>query len=125
LSPEVRAEPSRFLAIGAVVGVLPVAPLVAAPLVAAPFVAEPFVAAPGDALPREPGAELPAELPPAVVARVVRRFLVAAGCPAGALTADHISAVAALLRSPGSRAEVALPGGRRTRREGDDLVVRT
>jgi tRNA(Ile)-lysidine synthase len=64
-------------------------------------------------------------LPPAIVNRVVRRFLVGAGCPAGALTAGHIRAVAALVE-PGTsaRAEVALPGGRRARREAGTLVVR-
>jgi tRNA(Ile)-lysidine synthase len=64
-------------------------------------------------------------LPSAIVNRVVRRFLVGAGCPTGSLTAGHIRAVAALVE-PGSsaRAEVALPGGRRARREAGTLVVR-
>ncbi len=64
-------------------------------------------------------------LPAAVVHRVVRRFLVEAGCPAGSLTAGHIRAVAALL-DPGApaRSEVALPGARRARREADAVVVR-
>lgn len=64
-------------------------------------------------------------LPPAIVNRVVRRFLVGAGCPTGSLTAGHTRAVAALLE-PGTsaRAEVALPGGRRARREAGALVVR-
>lgn len=63
--------------------------------------------------------------PPAIVNRVIRRFLEAAGCPAGSLTHGHLSAVAALLE-PGApaRSEVALPGGRRARREGGALVVR-
>jgi tRNA(Ile)-lysidine synthase len=64
-------------------------------------------------------------LPPAIVNRVVRRFLVGAGCPTGALTAGHIRAVAALVEPGASaRAEVALPGGRRARREAGALVVR-
>jgi hypothetical protein len=63
-------------------------------------------------------------LPRAVVTRLVRRFLIGAGCPTGALTADHVERVADLIAAPRSRAEVALPGGLRTRREGDLLVVR-
>ena len=39
-------------------------------------------------------------LPPAIVHRVVRRFLLEAGCPRGSLTAGHIRAVAALLDPP-------------------------
>ena len=64
-------------------------------------------------------------LPAAVVHRVVRRFLIEAGCPTGSLTAGHIRAVAALLE-PGSspHAEVALPGGHRARREAGTVVVR-
>jgi tRNA(Ile)-lysidine synthase len=64
------------------------------------------------------------QLPAAVVSRVVRRLLLAAGCPAGALTAEHVARVVALLDGPAGRAEVALPGGRRARREGGRLVVR-
>ncbi len=63
-------------------------------------------------------------LPGAVVSRVVRRLLLAAGCPAGAVTADHVERVADLLDGPPTRAEVALPGGRRARREGARVVVR-
>jgi tRNA(Ile)-lysidine synthase TilS/MesJ len=64
-------------------------------------------------------------LPPAIVNRVVRRLLVEAGCPTGSLTAGHIRAVAALLdHGASARAEVALPGGRRARREAGALVVR-
>ncbi len=70
----------------------------------------------------DPGGE---PLPPAIVNRVVRRFLLAAGCPRGSLTAGHIRAVSALLdpQSPAT-AEVALPGGRRARREAGAVVVR-
>jgi tRNA(Ile)-lysidine synthase len=91
-------------------------------------------AAPGDGRPRPSGAPaLPiaaltsAEepLPPAIVHRVVRRLLAEAGCPTGALTACHIRAVAALLEPGASaRAEIALPGGLRARREAGALVVR-
>jgi tRNA(Ile)-lysidine synthase len=64
-------------------------------------------------------------LPPAIVHRVVRRFLIGAGCPVGSLTAGHIRAVAALLEPWASvRAEVALPGDRRARKEDGALVVR-
>ncbi len=64
-------------------------------------------------------------LPPAVVHRVVRRLLIEAGCPTGSLTAGHLRAVAALLEPGASaRAEVALPGGIRARREAGAVVVR-
>jgi len=64
-------------------------------------------------------------LPPAIVHRVVRRFLLEAGCPSGSLTAGHIRAVVAMVdpRSSG-RADVALPGGRRARRDAGAVVVR-
>ncbi|HEX6888330.1 MAG TPA: ATP-binding protein [Candidatus Nanopelagicales bacterium] len=63
-------------------------------------------------------------LPLAVRTRVVRRFLLAAGCPAGALTAEHVERVTALLDRPPGHGEVALPGRRRARREGQALAVR-
>lgn len=63
-------------------------------------------------------------LPPAVASRVVRRLLLSAGCPAEALTAEHVWAVTALLEPGPCRAEVALPGGRRARRVGASVVVR-
>ncbi|MGB8022375.1 MAG: ATP-binding protein, partial [Candidatus Nanopelagicales bacterium] len=63
-------------------------------------------------------------LPRAVVTRIVRRFLLSAGCPAEALTAEHVWAVTALLDDPPSGAEVALPGGRRARRVAASVVVR-
>lgn len=62
--------------------------------------------------------------PPAVLSRVVRRLLLAAGCPPAALTMEHVQAVRGLLGPAGGSAEVALPGGVRARREGDHLVVR-
>lgn len=71
---------------------------------------------------REPGAAGP--LPAAIVSRVVRRFLIGSGCPASELTAAHLRAVTALVEGTSSRAEVALPGGRRARWEADALVVR-
>jgi len=63
-------------------------------------------------------------LPAAVTTRVVRRLLLGWGCPAGGLTLEHVTRVADLLAGPATRAEVALPGGLRARREGPDLVVR-
>ncbi len=79
--------------------------------------------------PQGPGTEaaLPvsgvADLPGAVATRVVRRFLLSAGCPGGSLTAAHVLQVAAL-SAGGGRVEVALPGGRHARREGAAIVVR-
>ncbi len=64
------------------------------------------------------------DLPPAVVHRVIRRFLVDAGCPASDLSFGHIRAVAGLLEPKGGRAEIALPSGVRARRVADVLVVR-
>ena len=63
-------------------------------------------------------------LPAAIRTRLVLRFLLAAGCPTGALTAQHVRGVTALLDAAGTRAEIALPGGLRARREGGALVVR-
>jgi tRNA(Ile)-lysidine synthase len=63
-------------------------------------------------------------LPWAIRTRLVRRFLLATGCPAGALTAEQVERVTALLDGPPRRAEVALPAGRRARREGAALAVR-
>jgi tRNA(Ile)-lysidine synthetase-like protein len=63
-------------------------------------------------------------LPAAIVSRLVRRLLLAAGCPPDGLTAGHVRAVMALIGPTGARAEVALPGGLGARREGGDLVVR-
>lgn len=63
-------------------------------------------------------------LPAAIVNRLVRRWLITCGCPGGALTAQHVRGVAALLEGPVTAAEIALPGGLRARREGGALVVR-
>lgn len=63
------------------------------------------------------------QLPAAVLRRVVRRFLLQTGCPSGDLTARHLSGVAGIVAEQ-SRAEIALPGGRRARREAGDVVVR-
>lgn len=64
------------------------------------------------------------DLPEALASRLVRRQLLAAGCPAGDLTCEHVDRVLALAAGPGGRAEVALPGARRARRDGDRVVVR-
>jgi tRNA(Ile)-lysidine synthase len=48
------------------------------------------------------------DLPLAVVHRVIRRFLVDAGCPASDLSFGHIRAVAGLLQQSGGRAVVDL-----------------
>ena len=66
----------------------------------------------------------PEPFPPAVTSRLVRRLLREGGCPAGALTAEHVRRVVELLERPPGPADVALPGGRHARREGADLVVR-
>lgn len=65
-----------------------------------------------------------AELPPAITTRVVRRLLLAAGCPPGTLTANHVWRVSDLLAGPPGHDEVALPGDLRARREADALAVR-
>lgn len=65
------------------------------------------------------------DLPAAVRGRLVRRWLIESGCPAGALTAQHVAAVTALLTGPANGgAEVALPGRRWVRRDGRALRVR-
>jgi hypothetical protein len=66
----------------------------------------------------------PDALPPAVVSRVLRLMLLAAGCPAGSLAAGHVQAVTRIVEGGAPGARVALPGGRVARREGDRLVVR-
>lgn len=65
------------------------------------------------------------DLPAAVRGRLVRRWLIESGCPAGDLTAQHLATVTALLAAaaPGE-AEVALPGRRWVRRDGRALRVR-
>lgn len=59
----------------------------------------------------------------AVRRRAVRRLLVRAGCPAGALTRDHVLAVDALLARWTGQGEVALPGGVRVRRASGMLAL--
>jgi len=77
---------------------------------------------------RHPGAGLQVaelvDLPEAVASRLVRLQLLDAGCSAGDLTHDHVARVLGLATGPAGRAEVALPGARRARREGGRVVVR-
>jgi tRNA(Ile)-lysidine synthase len=49
--------------------------------------------------------------PPAVRRRVIRRAAIAAGAPAGQLTAEHVSRVDALVGDWRGQGGVALPGG--------------
>ncbi|MFM9150801.1 MAG: tRNA lysidine(34) synthetase TilS [Candidatus Planktophila sp.] len=50
-------------------------------------------------------------LPRAVRTRVLRRAIYAQGAPSGSITADHVSAVEALVTSWHGQGEVSLPGG--------------
>jgi tRNA(Ile)-lysidine synthase len=64
-----------------------------------------------------------ADLAPAVRGRVLRRALVAAGCPAGSLGAAHLRSVDALVTSWRGQGTVALPGGVRARRACGRLLL--
>ncbi len=57
-----------------------------------------------------------AGLPAALRTRVLRRLLLAAGCPANDLTREHVLAVQGLVTGWRGQAEVQLPGGVRARR---------
>ncbi len=75
---------------------------------------------------RGPGALDVAELealPRAVRTRLLRRAALAAGCPAGALTAEHVFALDQLVTDWRGQRHVDLPGGRRGRRSGGRIVV--
>jgi tRNA(Ile)-lysidine synthase len=50
-------------------------------------------------------------LPKAVRTRLIRRAIYAQGAPMGSLTADHVSAVEALVTSWHGQGEISLPGG--------------
>jgi tRNA(Ile)-lysidine synthase len=52
-----------------------------------------------------------ASLPKAVRTRVIRRAIYAQGAPSGSISADHVSAVEALVTSWHGQGEVSLPGG--------------
>jgi tRNA(Ile)-lysidine synthase len=58
-----------------------------------------------------------AVLPAAVRTRVLRSAALAAGCPAGALTAAHVARIAELVTAWHGQRGVDLPGGVRARRE--------
>jgi len=55
--------------------------------------------------------EFLAGLPKAVRTRLIRRAIYAQGAPKGSLTADHVSAVEALVTSWHGQGEISLPGG--------------
>jgi tRNA(Ile)-lysidine synthase len=52
-----------------------------------------------------------AELPRAIRSRILRAAIYGAGAPSGTLSADHLSAVEALVTSWHGQGEVSLPGG--------------
>ncbi len=52
-----------------------------------------------------------AALPKAVRTRVIRRAIYAQGAPSGSISADHVSAIEALVTSWHGQGEVSLPGG--------------
>jgi tRNA(Ile)-lysidine synthase len=64
------------------------------------------------------------ELPEAVSSRVVRRWLVEGGCPAGALGSAHVWRVLALATRWTGQGAVALPGGVEALRDCGRLVLR-
>jgi len=72
---------------------------------------------------RLPAAAL-AELPEAVSSRIVRRWLVDGGCPAGALGSAHVRRVLALATGWRGQGAVALPGGVEALRDCGRLVLR-
>jgi tRNA(Ile)-lysidine synthase len=57
-----------------------------------------------------------ADLPRAVRTRVLRGAALAAGCPAGALTAGHVAELDRLVADWRGQGAIDLPGGRRARR---------
>lgn len=61
------------------------------------------------------------ELPSAVRTRVLRREAIAAGAPAGALTAGHVAAIDALVLDWHGQGPVSLPGGLEASRSCDRL----
>jgi tRNA(Ile)-lysidine synthase len=55
--------------------------------------------------------EFLAGLPKAIRSRLIRRAIYAQGAPMGSVTADHVSAVEALVTSWHGQGEISLPGG--------------
>ena len=64
------------------------------------------------------------DLPKAVRTRVLRRAAIAAGVPAGALTAAHVDAIDALVIDWHGQGAVSLPGGLVASRACDRLSFR-
>lgn len=64
-----------------------------------------------------------ADLPAAVRVRVIRRLALSAGCPASALTREHLLAAEALVTRWRGQGPVDLPGGVRAARESGRLVM--
>jgi tRNA(Ile)-lysidine synthase len=85
---------------------------------------EAVAATAGQACARDGGLDCAAldALPEAIRGRVLRRAAVAAGCPAGALAAGHVEALARLCSGPG-RGPLHLPGGVRASRRYGTLVL--
>jgi tRNA(Ile)-lysidine synthase len=65
-----------------------------------------------------------ARLPAAVRRRALRQALIAAGCPAGALTRDHVVTAAALVERWAGQGAASLPGGVQVTRRGGLLHLR-
>ncbi len=63
------------------------------------------------------------DLPRAVRLRVLRRMALAAGSPAGAITRDHLVAVASLVERWKGQGPIDLPGGVRALRKSDKVVL--
>lgn len=63
------------------------------------------------------------DLPAAVRVRVIRRLALAAGCPAAALSREHLLAADSLLTRWRGQGPVDLPGGVRAARESGRLVL--
>ncbi|AAZ56930.1 tRNA lysidine(34) synthetase TilS [Thermobifida fusca] len=64
-----------------------------------------------------------AGLPRAIRTRLLRRIALAAGCPAGALTAEHVFALDRLVTEWRGQSHVDLPGARRGRRHDGQIIV--
>jgi|HubBroStandDraft_3_1064219.scaffolds.fasta_scaffold98780_1 tRNA(Ile)-lysidine synthase len=68
--------------------------------------------------------DLVAGLPAAIRSRVLRNAAIAAGCPAGALTAGHVAGLDALVTGWRGQRWIDLPGGIRGRRRYGKLLLR-
>ena len=72
----------------------------------------------------EVSVDVVAGLPAAIRSRVLRNAAIAAGCPAGALTADHVAGLDALATGWRGQRWIDLPGGIRGRRRYGKLLLR-